>query len=566
MDPEERKEENANDQDWKEPASPPRPGPGWRDYWRKSGASILYCLSAFSIIYGITRIIGPILGTSDSLAETLPCVATLNLYEVCLLGVLVLIVLWRKVMDDAASLVILIALLLIGSGITLETIANDNPRVAPIVGGACLLLAVGKLLVMRRYASLDLRGAMLPGLGLLLIWNFLVPSVMAITLGKDAGSEILRRGWQIGWLAVLCGGFIMLLYAVWTPTGRAREAHQNKAFLQAPGMAWVFALILLTAANVHQYALAYIYDLQYGFGDFLPSIVLLCFLGLEIMRCYGTKFRYGAMTLSCVPLVAIMHTIARGSFGEEWSYSLEALWYPPVLLGITAVGLLRLSLRTRSRHLASVVPVYLLALVLTAEVSPEYPRILNWTAAGGMLSVILLALGFYYRNIPLVLAAAVILSVGLGHTAPVRGLANAHDQSLLGPICLFAGLAILIAYCIFNRGFPRWIAGIGALLLTGSVIYCSEGFAETNYPLLAAVACVILSGVVWFYTRDYTVAIILGGPLLAVMRLQKKKITGWHFVVLSFVLLATGTFISIRKGAPNRKGAHDFPFPPVGED
>ena len=73
-----------------------------------TGGSFLYCLSALSIIYGITKIIGPPLAKSNILADIFPCVIVLNVYEIALLAVLVLIVAWKNVTDDAISLVILV--------------------------------------------------------------------------------------------------------------------------------------------------------------------------------------------------------------------------------------------------------------------------------------------------------------------------------------------------------------------------------------------------------------------------------------------------------------------------
>ena len=78
-----------------------------------TGGSILYCLSAASIIYGIGQIIGPSLAKSILLSQTLPCLLAINLYELALLAVLVIIVRFRNVTDDAVSLLILIALFLV---------------------------------------------------------------------------------------------------------------------------------------------------------------------------------------------------------------------------------------------------------------------------------------------------------------------------------------------------------------------------------------------------------------------------------------------------------------------
>jgi len=71
-----------------------------RDFLRVSGTGLLYALSALSILYGISRIIGPVLATSGRLAETLPCFGALQSYELALFAVLLLIVLWRQATRD----------------------------------------------------------------------------------------------------------------------------------------------------------------------------------------------------------------------------------------------------------------------------------------------------------------------------------------------------------------------------------------------------------------------------------------------------------------------------------
>jgi hypothetical protein len=87
-----------------------------RRFLSLTGGSIFYCLSALSIVYGITQIIGPPLAESSNIGDILPCVGVLNVYELALLAVLILVVVWRNVTDDAISLVVLIALFLVASG------------------------------------------------------------------------------------------------------------------------------------------------------------------------------------------------------------------------------------------------------------------------------------------------------------------------------------------------------------------------------------------------------------------------------------------------------------------
>lgn len=127
-----------------------------KDFLSLTGGSILYCLSALSIIYGITQIVGPPLATSNALGDILPCVFVLNGYELALLGVLALIVTWRHVTDDAISLVLLVAVFLIGSGMPLGVVAPSGLDICLGIGVACTVLGLAKLYVLRRFISIAL--------------------------------------------------------------------------------------------------------------------------------------------------------------------------------------------------------------------------------------------------------------------------------------------------------------------------------------------------------------------------------------------------------------------------
>ena len=99
--------------------------------------SLLYWLSGMAVLYGIARVIGPVLARSDAIVERFQCVGALNLYELALLGVLALLAASWKVKDDAVSVVILVGIMVIASGIALTTVAMDAPLLALSAGIVC---------------------------------------------------------------------------------------------------------------------------------------------------------------------------------------------------------------------------------------------------------------------------------------------------------------------------------------------------------------------------------------------------------------------------------------------
>ena len=78
-------------------------------------------------------VLRPVLESSNSLRDAMPCLLTLHVYELALLGVLLLIV-FKKVVDDAVSLAILMALFLVGTSIALGSVANRGITMSLYVG------------------------------------------------------------------------------------------------------------------------------------------------------------------------------------------------------------------------------------------------------------------------------------------------------------------------------------------------------------------------------------------------------------------------------------------------
>ena len=74
-----------------------------KDFFGSISGSLLYCLSAIFVAYGIVKVLGPVLSESQALQDAFPCIFTLHVYELALLAVLILVV-SRKVVDDAMSI------------------------------------------------------------------------------------------------------------------------------------------------------------------------------------------------------------------------------------------------------------------------------------------------------------------------------------------------------------------------------------------------------------------------------------------------------------------------------
>ena len=521
-----------------------------RTFLKRSGGSIFYCLSALAILYGLVQIIGPILARNNSaFLERLMCVATLHLYELALLGVLALIVAWQRVTDDAISLVILIGIFLIAGGIAVETIAMDSPRIAMAVGAASLALALAKLTVMRNRAGVRIGGLFMWAIVLLLGWNFFISPIIADELKtKLADKAVLRTLWQKGWVIMLGSGVLMLVHAVRSDPGDVRRLDSGKPFLHTSGMTWVFGLVLFLVAAVHQHALPYGFYFPYKVGDYLPMLLIVSLLGVVLSRTYAHKVPHLQAFFALVPLAATMTVQLSGSFMEGPKLGLGTIWYPPAILAVMCIGLLLMALQTRRRDLLSFSGLYLIAVILTMGATPADPRALNWMLGGSLLGVSLLVASIVLDSPSLALATVVLVSIGSLHADWLDKLGHYLAMPEASVFALVAGGSTMLVYLWFRRRLPRVAAVFAALLLSaGCIVACSKS-GEPGEFAVGALLIGMLGFVVWRRTRDMMTAGILAFPLARTTYLLLESAGAWRYVMLSFVLLAIGAFVSLRKG------------------
>lgn len=555
------------------PPPPPAPSPKWEpDYMTKPaswgelfaplksffglGGSILYCLSALAILYGIVQIIDPLLAHSRVYAERLACVGALNLYECALLAVMLVIVLWRRVTDDAVSLLVLIAIFLVANAVTLDQVVMDNSPIACAIGAGCFALAVVKLWIMRRYIALRLDRGLLAGVVLLLAWNFLMsPALAMVTAHCAKGTEILRSVWQAGWLVMLAGGACFYLQAA---RGAALPDHAGKAaapFLQTPGMAWIFAGILYVIGGFHQYELVYIFDLPSAFGDYLPLITLGCLIVLELPRMYGRNPRRFEVAVSAVPLALIGAALFGKAFVVESPWGLGFFWHPTVLLAAAAAAVLRAGIARRHTGLIVLSLAYTLLILLTAGVACDGPEQFHWRITVFMLALALSAYGMVFGK----LGEAVLGLFILAMSSPWWGNVSVENSR---PMLLAAvGLGPIILSFRFKR-IPKEFVWIGAILL--SIGAWMLGHGELWRLVVGGAAAAAVGALIAFLRPNWPATIILllpaaaalvkairplaGKAAVAAVRIMPDQLTGWHYVILSFILLAAGMWVSLRKG------------------
>jgi hypothetical protein len=514
-----------------------------RSFLSLTGGSILYCLSALSIIYGVIQIIGPSLARNNFLSDTLPTALVLNIYELALLGVLLLIVVWRQVRDDAISLVILISLFLVASGMILGMSACRGPYVTLFIGIVCTLIGLGKLYVMRCYVGISFKMLSFLGTGTILLWNFLSPSLMAMNLA-DSTDQMRRSQWQISWLVLLCGAVLVLIESMRTRPWKDKQGNNPEPFLCSPSMVWIFVLVILIMAGLHQYGLAYMFVVEHAFGDYLYLIVVGSILLYELIRSLGKRFGITEFAVWLLPFFFVFGAIYKrliiagpgGGFGH--------IFNPAVILGLMGLVGLSLTIYHRQPLLLYIALIYSLGTLLTVGYSPLRPHDLNWQITGGAFVIILMILGIIYRSVALCIFNAAFLTLGLALTGNLETIGVVCRVSDFNAAMGVLGLGILVVCLIFGRKTERLVRFVGALLLMLFVfdfLPYSLGFKD----VLVVVGIIILSLAFWLRTGEMVSILIIFLPLIPRGYLLAKKIFSWGFVVLSFVLLFLGAAVSL---------------------
>jgi hypothetical protein len=506
-----------------------------------TGGSILYALSALSIVYGITRIIGPPLAKSSVLQDILPCVAVLNVYELALLAVLLLIVVWRSVLDDAVSLVVLVSLFLVASGMTLGVVAPSGLDICLSIGLACTAVGFAKLYVLRRFIGLRIGWLSVLGLMLIMAWNFLGSSLMARPIMARVTTDGMRKDeWLLAWLVILIGAALVFVEAVrkeYPPTG---EQDDRPAFLRTSAMAWMFVLVLLCAAGVHQYAVAYMFAVDYVPADFIPLAAAWSLLALELVRSLGKRFVHLEIAVASVPLVISILAAQDKLVSVPRSMNMSVISYPPIVLGLTGLIVLWISFRHRWRELRYVAIAYVLGVLLTVGHGPG----LNWTLGGAGVVAVFLAIGIVHRNVTLCFAAVIALAIGLGTTDMLAGFAKAHNLTPVGAGAGMVGIGSILIALAFGRKTPRAVILIGTI----SAVICVFDYLPKSlrWPdlVIAAVIAVTFTALL-VRTRYVTGTLILWIPILPRAYLFTKTMSSWNFVALSFLLLFMGALTSL---------------------
>jgi hypothetical protein len=519
---------------------------GMKEFFDFTGGSIFYCLSAVFVAYGIVNVMGPMLSGEEALKKALPCIFTLHAYELALLGVLIFIV-SRKVVDDAISVIVLIALFLVGTSMSLGSVADKGITASAWLGLLGIALVLVKLGAMRRFVRIPFGIIAIVGVIVIVACNYLGPVMLARSIAILSPESSRRELWWLIWLVMLAGAGLVIAEAMREKPRQSDEASRTP-FLQTSAMAGLFSFIVIAASGTHMYAMSYANGLQRVLGDYVPVIAAGTLLVFEILRLSGKQFGFMEAVVSCTPLAATMLAIEERSVISGSELGLGLLGYPPVVIALSGIAIVGWILYHRHFKVlaVSIGILYGLGVILTFGFSPEHPYDLNVRSCLVTAIGILLVYGLTKRNQYLCIAAIVILCIGLSYSKAFEELLKSYQLTKIGGLAGVSGLGFAGLYIIFGSRLNKFTGFIGAICLMGFLFDYIPSDFHWRYAIALAGA-VLLVIILWHRAKDILFISILWMPLFIKTYIAARQFAYWRAVVVGFLLLGAGAAASVLK-------------------
>ena len=516
----------------------------WRIFFNVAGASVFYCLSAVFIASGIIKVLGPILSESNSLRDALPCILTLHLYEIALIGVFILIV-FKKAVDDAISLMFLMALFLVGTSIAIGSVADTAIKASLYAGGIGVILSVVKFYSMKKFAKIQFGFLSIVGLTILMMCNYFGPSFMAKIISTHASQRIVcREYWFVISILILVGAIFIIIEAVKKP----REQDSKAAFLQTPIMAYIFALMILIASGVHQYAIGYIFALKYALGDFIPVIAACSILLFEILHHGGKRFKVLQAAVLCIPFALTLIAILNKAVLASGEMNASLISYPPVILALSGLVIAILAIYHRWNQLLILTFIYVLGVVLTAGFSPQNPYDLNIQALLATCTISLFVYGLVVWGQYYCLAGVISFCFLLPYIQGFAKFVSNNNLTQEGALVGVFGFGSMILYLIFGRSLNKAVRIVGTIFFAIFLFdYLPAQIAWSYLWTLIVTGLILIS--IWVRTKDALLIPILLLPFFFRLYILLKFIGHWRQVIAGFLLLGVGMTISLWKNS-----------------
>ncbi|HCD33650.1 MAG TPA: hypothetical protein DER01_14670 [Phycisphaerales bacterium] len=503
--------------------------------------SLFYLLSAASILIGLTKILVPIFDADGQVQEKLWSVGVINLYEVGLLAVL-LVVMWRKVYDDAVSLTMLVAVFLVASTVTLNVVAAQLPWIVLGLGVAGLGLCIGKLTLICRCVTGRLPMMSLLGVMILMVGNLAMPGIMGYIQSHQGTNGQLHELWFMGWWWTMVG-VLVLTIAMMTGMIEPFCGEVSRPIIHSKPFRMGFVMLIVIATIGQQWAMQWAFFLKGGLPDLLLAWPVLAVMGLAYMGWSKRTLDPIQVIGLFVPGVIVILIQLIWDVGSPIKSPWFLLAQPSAVLIISVMLVLVLARRSPWWLLISIACSYgmFIAMFWPGRVDGIglSPRQMSWTVTGIMFAI---AIGS--RHYAAMLGFAASLGVSLltvPFVLPWWDSGTEHSW-----MCLILVPAVLcsVTLCFYRQIVPLRLTV--ALLLLGQMIVlfmvdsADTHTAEIGWLVFALGWAITLAGV----HRQVLLVIPGLAPMLLLGYMYTQHSPGWQMVAVSFLLLVSGLGVS----------------------
>ncbi|EDM26768.1 hypothetical protein LNTAR_19015 [Lentisphaera araneosa HTCC2155] len=481
-----------------------------KNYLFQNGGSSIYCLSALSIIWGIYQIMSPVLLTEQILEKVLS-IGSLYLYEIALIGCFIFLLIRERL--RTASLIIILAIFYMSSGIILNSLAGDDAMLSLYLGAALSAFSLLKLWLLKKHGQLNFPRLELLGIITLSIINFMLPGYLALRLENNLSSHSL-------WRYSLLGAFVCLVINF---KPRLDPLIRNNFTLEK-----LFLLIISFVNLLNFLALDYIFSVTYTLRDFFPLIFIGFFYFIDA---YCIKLKEVRFALALCPAVIL--------FISEfyWKFNMELLQVPG-LLALCTAGCLFLWKKYRYDSLAYGAIFYSTIMIYMDIFKAHHYRSSAIFIFAAYATI--LAWSCYRKHLLGLIFFAFTVSFHLVDKVPLREILRQVNWDTGSSFFTFFAIILLILNRLSHK--DKLADQVIMIMLAGALF-----FLPANLALSGSIFCLSLAFCYIKTLNNKVAGLIILTPLSKHLITFVQNMTGWHYVAFSFILLSVGTWLNLRK-------------------
>lgn len=505
-------------------------------------SNLLYLASAACILAGLGQVLGPIYENPDVATEKFLCVGAINLYELALLGVLLLVLLWHRIVEDAVALTLLFACFLVGSAITIDVIAPGYGLAAAGLAVGGMVLAAAKLmLVCDRVTGWFSRTQWVAIAGLLAL-DFAGPAIMGMAQESHASNRQLQYIWFGGMCIAVAAMGVLIQAASHERAGSLCGWWQRADVVRSPLMRWAVLILVAIGTTGQAFALGWAFYLDMHLAHMLPLIVLLLVIWVALAP--GLDLRpVTRWALALTPAVVLWAVPSAAGEKAQW---LDTATQPAGAALLAALALALAGRRALGPAVWLVSAAYVaMSLVMSGIKAPvaALPET-TLTLAVLWVGIVLVGVSGWLRHYAPALAGVTCMAVAAALASDPNVAWLPLPEPLLRTL-LVGGIGLGVVSAVFPR-VPLVIDLLGTATLALCVAVVA---ADVPVGMAATVTFAAVLWCAWLaaWTGRPWVAAPATIPVTWILASRWSLGAGWLLVAISFLLLLAGLAASWTK-------------------